>query len=128
MKTTSETTEMSRHIVQTIYKAMASGDVNAVLELIDENIVCYESPSLPYGKAYRGHSELMALFEPVTKYLAIEQLKVDHLIADGENVVAVIRLPIRSSGIEAIVSEHHLVRNGKVVEQRIFFFEPTLVR
>jgi len=128
MNTTSEATEMSRHIVQTIYNAMASGDVGTVLELIDENIVCYESPSLPYGKVYRGHNELKALFEPVNTYLAIEKIKIDYLIADGERVVAVIRLPVRSSGTEMIVSEHHLVRNGKVVEQRIFFFEPTLVR
>ena len=128
MNAASEMTEMSRQIVQSIYDAMASGDVKTVLELIDEDIVCYESPNLPYGRAYRGHAELQALFEPVTKYLAIEQLKIDHLIADGERVVAVVRLPVRSSGIEAIVAEHHLLRNGKVVEQRIFFFEPGLVR
>ena len=128
MKTKSEVTEESRHVVEALYAAAISGDIAAVFSLLDENIVCHESPSLPYGKAYRGHEGLRELFGPLPKYLAMEKIEIDHMVADGENVVVVIRLPVRSTGIETMVSEHHRVRNGKVIEQRIFFFEPTAVK
>lgn len=128
MNTKCDTTTTSRRIVQTLYDFAIAGDIAGVLALLDENIVCHESPSLPYGKVYSGHDGIRVLFEPLVKYLAVEKLAIDHLIADGERVVAVIHLPVRASGIETFVSEHHRVCNGKIIEQRIFFFEPTLVR
>ena len=128
MKTNAELTEESRRIVQTLYDAAMRGDAVAMFGLLDEDFVCHESPSLPYGRTYRGHQGLQELLTPLTQYLVFEELKVDYLIADGERVVAMVRLPVRSTGIETLVSEHNLVRNGKVVEQRVFFFEPTAVR
>ena len=123
-----EVTEASRKVVQSLYAAAISGEIAKVLSLLDEDIVCHESPSLPYGKDYCGHAGLRELFGPLPKYLAMEKIRIDHMVADGENVVVVISLPVRSTGVETMVSEHHRVRNGKVVEQRIFFFEPTAVK
>ena len=128
MNASAETTAASREVVRRMYAAAIAGDVATVLSLLDNAIVCHESPALPYGKVYRGHAGIKELFEPLARYLALEHIAVEHLIADGERVVAVIRVPVRSSGVDTLVSEHHLVRDGKVVEQRIFFFEPTLVR
>lgn len=128
MNADSDSSANSRRIVQALYDAAIGGDVATVLALLDENVICHESPSLPYGKVYRGHDGIKALFQPLTQYLAVEKISVEHLIADGDRVVALIRLPVRATGAETLVSEHHLIRGGKIVEQRIFFFEPTLVR
>ena len=126
--TKDKTTAESLAVVQGLYKAAAAGDVPGVLSMLDENLVCHVSPSLPYGGVYRGHKGIGELFEPLAQYIALESIVFDHIIADGEHVVAVVRVPVRSSGVELWVSEHHLVRGGKVVEQRIFYFDPTLVR
>jgi ketosteroid isomerase-like protein len=128
MVSQSEQSDESREIVRQMYDATIKGDVAAVLALLDDNVVCHESPVLPYGRDYHGAAGIQELFEPLSSYLAVEKITIDSLIADGDHVVAMVRLPVRSSGVELRVAEHHRVRDGKVVEQWIYHFHPTQVR
>jgi uncharacterized protein len=118
----------SKLVVRKMYDAAIAGEVAGVLALLDENAVCHESPALPYGRDYHGAAGIQELFGPLGRYLAVENIVIDSLIADGDQVVAIIRLPVRSSGIEVRAAEHHRVRDGKVVEQWIYFFDPTQVQ
>ena len=99
MKTKSEVAEESRRVVESLYAAAINGDIATVFSLLDEDIVCHESPSLPYGKDFRGHAGMRELFGPLPKYLALEKIKIREFKFEVQFLIN------RLKGRDAIASE-----------------------
>lgn len=108
----------TRRIVESFYKA---GDMAGRFRLMDEKIVIHEPGFLPYGDDYHGHAGFTKLFGIVTEYLEVARLVIDYFVVEGDRAIGVIRVPDKKGG-EVVLAEESVVRNGKIVEMRIFFY------
>ena len=117
----------NKRIIRDAYDAMAGGDVRGFLGVLDEQIEVREPDGLPHGGLYRGLGELKEMFVKAAPVLDVGGMVVDDLVAEEDRVVAVLRIPLRSGGGEALISEHWRLRDGKAVSLRVFWFDPSLV-
>ena len=117
--------EQNKQVVKGAYEGLAGGDVKAFLGVLHPEIEIHEPDALPFGGTYRGTEEILGFMGKAAQVLAPGQLEVEHLVAEGDHVVAVIRLGLQSGG-DARVTEHWLMRDGKAVEVRVFWFDPTV--
>src|SRR5262245_41612082 len=119
------TPEENKKMVRSAYEEMAGGNPAPFLgALHPEEIVLHEPDPLPYGGTYRGHKEIMGFMAQAVEVMDPGRLEIDALIAEGDRVVSLIRLGLKSGG-EALLTEHWVFRDGQAVELRVFWFDPT---
>jgi ketosteroid isomerase-like protein len=117
----------SRDIVAGAYDALAAGNVKGFIGVLDPAIEVHEPPCLPYGGSFSGIQEVLGMFGKAGPYLDSSQMVVEQLVADGDRVVAVLKMPLRDGSGAALMSEHWLLRDGKAVELRVFWEDPTIL-
>lgn len=117
-------TERNRAVVQALYDAGARGDVPALMDHLAEDIVVHEPPFLPYGGRYAGREAFLGMFGEIGNYLDLSAIALEYLVADGQRVIGVLRIPDRATGEPTLLAEQSTLRDGKVVEMRIFYFDP----
>lgn len=123
MSTTANQTEASRRIVEDFYKFVKAGDVAALISLLADEVTIIEPSFLPYGGSHRGIAGFQALFGEVPKLLDVASLKVESIMADGEVATAFLRIRTAKGGDEIQMAERARVRDGKIVEWKIYFHE-----
>jgi ketosteroid isomerase-like protein len=117
-------TAETRRVVTGMYDAAIGGDLAGFFSHIAPDVVTHEPPFLPYGGSYSGLGALMELLgEQVAKHLDIAQPKIDRVVVDGDRAFTVIRLRCQATGEETLLAEEAVVRAGKVVELRVFYFD-----
>lgn len=116
-------TEDSRAIVEKMYASGIAGDIEGMLTLLAEDLVVHEPPFLPYGGDHYGHDGFLALISTIDSHLDMSQVKVDRLIADGPWVVAMMRIPDRTTGADVVLSDELHVSDGIITELRIYFHD-----
>lgn len=116
-------TEANRKLVQGMYDASESGDIAGFMACLDENLVLLEPTYLPYGGRYDGAKSFPALLEKASPYLDVPTLRLESLIADGDVVVALVRVKTVNHDSEVQIAERIRIQNGKVVEMKIYFHE-----
>jgi ketosteroid isomerase-like protein len=116
----------NKQIIADAYDALARGDVRGFLGILDPEIDVREPTGLPYGGAYRGLDELMGMFAKAGPVLDSSRLVVEELTADEDRVVALLVIPLRNGGADALISEHWRMRDGKAVSLQVFWFDPAL--
>jgi uncharacterized protein len=126
VKPDSTKSEESKQIVKAMYEAGVSGDQAVFFRVIHENAEVHEPTCLPYGGSYRGHSAIGSLAIQVGKFLDLSTLKIDYMLAEGDLVVTYVRVKTMS-GNEVEMLEQSRVRDGKIVDLRIFYFDPTVL-
>jgi ketosteroid isomerase-like protein len=117
----------NKQIIQDAYDAMASGNVKGFLGILDPQIEVREPDALPYGGVYRGIDELLGMFAKAAPILDSSRMVVAELIAEGDNVVALLRIPLRDGSGESLICEHWRLRDGKAVQLQVFWFDTGLV-
>jgi uncharacterized protein len=120
--THAEQTSASRKIVEDMYAAGSAGDFEGFFARVSTHVVVKEPAFLPYGGTYRGIDEFKALVGKVAAVLDLRTLTVERLIADGDHVVALVRVST-VDGDEVRLSELSIVRDGSVAEMEIFFHD-----
>ena len=113
----------NRQIVVDFYAAGVRGDLELFVSYLSDDFVLYEPPFLPYGGAYHGRQAMLEGFGKIGEYLDVSGLEVDHLVADGEHVIGILRAPDRATGELVLIAEESTLRDGKIVEMRVFFHE-----
>ena len=117
-------TDETRRVVTEMYEAALGGDMAGFFACIDPEVVTHEPPFLPYGGSYAGIGALMELLAgDVSKHLDITRPKIDRIVADGDRAFTVIRLRCQATGDETVLAEEAVVRSGKVVELRVYYFD-----
>jgi ketosteroid isomerase-like protein len=116
-------TEDSRRFVQAMYDAGSRGDVEGLLSHLAQDVVVREPAFLPYGADYHGHQEFLSLFTKIGKVLDITKIQIDYLVADDDKVIGIIRIPDITTGQTILLAEESILRDGKIVEMRIFFHD-----
>ena len=113
----------SKRIISLMYEAAIKGDAAALGSLLAPDASFHEPPGLPYGGSYSGRDNLVALFGQVAAYLDFSTIEIDYILADGENVVTSLRVRTRTRRTEIRFLEQAIVRNGRVMDLRIFPFD-----
>ncbi len=116
-------TEQNRAIVQAFYDAIIAGDVDGFVAVSAEDMVVHQPSFLPYGATYRGRDTFVGLFDTFARYYDLTKIRCDHLVADGERVFGVMRVPVLTNGQDVLFAEQVVVRDGLVAELRIFVHE-----
>jgi ketosteroid isomerase-like protein len=114
--------------VQQGYAAFARGDVQAVLDMMADDVV-WISPGprnlLPTAGERHGRAQVAEFFSTLNEAEEIERFDPHEFIAQGDKVVALVnyRSRVRATGqtIETELAHVFTMRNGKIAEFREFF-------
>ena len=123
MDNSSTLTEASRKLVQSAYQAAIAGNYSEFFDYFDENAVVHEPRYLPYGGRYEGLANIKAMLVQLGEFMDVATLKIDSLVADGSNVIALIRIKRKLGNAEIQIAEHFVIKNGKAVEMKIYMHE-----
>jgi ketosteroid isomerase-like protein len=90
--------------------------------VLDPEIVCHDFPELPDTGVYRGHQGFLALIANAIEGFDEFKIEPQEFIDAGDQVVVLVRTVGRGklSGADAEVAHVWMVRNGKVVELRLY--------
>jgi len=112
------------------YRAMAEGDVETVLALIDPAITIRQTEQLPWGGRYEGIEGFAEFFGKlrgtITSKVAVEQI-----FEAGNHVVEIGRTrgTVNATGAEFDVAEVHIweLRDGKAVSFHAYIDTPAML-
>jgi ketosteroid isomerase-like protein len=75
-------------ILRAGYEAFGRGDVPAVLEVFDPDIEWTEPEGYPWGRVYRGHGEVLGMFQDAAGQLGPEwKVEPDRFVATEDGVL-----------------------------------------
>lgn len=75
-------------IVREGYEAFGRGDVPAVLAMLDPDIEWVEPAGYPWGRTYRGHDEVVGLFQEAAARLGPDwRVEPDRFVATDDGVL-----------------------------------------
>ena len=117
----------NKQIVNGAYEAMSSGNVRGFLEVLDERVEVREPDGLPHGGTYVGLDELKQMFGKAAPVLDVANLELHELTAEDDRVVALLHIPLRNGGGNALISEHWRLRAGKAIALQAFWFDAGVV-
>lgn len=121
---TGDLSERNKLVVTDMYDAAIGGDLDRLVSHIaDEGFALHEPSFLPYGGTYHEKKGMIEAFGKIAQFLETSELRVDHVVADGEYVFGVLRAPDRATGELVLIAEENILRDGKVVEMRVFMHE-----
>ena len=117
----------TRSIIEKLYRCGKDGDLRGVLALLDEKVRVIEPSFLPYGGTYEGHDSFLKLFALIQeKYFDDSKLTIDYIAVEGPHALVMARAP-GWKGEEVVLAEEVLVRNGRIVEIKIYMHQaPTI--
>ncbi|MGB0955123.1 MAG: nuclear transport factor 2 family protein [Panacagrimonas sp.] len=88
--------------VQEVFARFGRGDVPAILEMLDENVIIdfYGPPTIPYAGHYETKAEARKFFETVLASVNINQFDQHEFIAERDKVVVFghLNLTAKSTG------------------------------
>lgn len=116
-------TEASKQKVLAMYTAAGKGDFATALGCMDENIAVIEPPYLPYGGTYRGKIEFQTLLGKINEFADLSAMKMESVVAEGDTVLVCLQIGDRKTGKALQLVERSIVRDGKIVEMKIFYFD-----
>jgi uncharacterized protein len=105
------------------YAAFASGDIEAVLEFFDDDIVWHTGGNNPISGDYRGKEEVLAhLGRLLQETEGNFKNEVHDILANDEHGVAITNLSAERNGRSMTMRSVHVMhlRDGKVTESWIF--------
>ena len=113
--------------------ALKAGDDDATRALIDPDFVMHEDPSMPYGGIYRGPDGMLTLAKTVWSVWGGAHFELLHQLeeAGGQRMCTVNRFrgtPGKSkTEIEALINEIWTVRDGRMIEGRVWYYDATRI-
>jgi ketosteroid isomerase-like protein len=119
----------TREIVEAMYRALAADDIPGFLDKLASDVAISEPAFLPYGGSYTGRDDFVRSVGPqVSSVLKMSSLVVDRLLVEDDCAIAIVRIEVEATGQQMEVAEELVVRDGKVVQVRVFVHDaPSLV-
>jgi uncharacterized protein len=121
-------------VVKAAHDAFLEGNIEGVLEMLDENIIWTVPQSLPYGGEFNGRQDVAAFFALLTEYYEELELHPTLLLEGADLVMDVGTMKGRSKlgGEEAAFELHYCLvwrmRHGKAIEMEEFSDTAGLLR
>lgn len=63
------------------------------------------------------------LLGKIAKTYDMTKIKADYVVADGERVIGILRMPDLATGEDVLLAEVSVIRDGKAVQMTIFFHD-----
>lgn len=114
-------------IVAGAYAAIGRGDFKGFLAAFDEQIEVREPACLPYGGVAHGIKEAMAMLGNAAPYLDAANMRVESVFGSGDQVTAVLRVPLHGGRGEAEIAELWRLRDGKAIELFVYWADPSIL-
>jgi ketosteroid isomerase-like protein len=118
-------------VVRQVYAAMANGDVEGLLELIDVTCVVTQDPRLPWGGRHAGHDGF-ATFALTLRDAIDSAVTTEAVFAADDEVLQYGRTrgTVRATGTAFDIPEVHrwTVRHGKVVAAHFAIDTPAMLQ
>jgi len=121
MSSATPLTEQNRAIVEGMFAAANSGDIDGVFSYLSEDVTIIEPLFMPFGKTYHGKDEFLGLAQILPNYLDVSKITVHYTIADGDRVAACVGITDVATGELTHFIEQFTIKNGKIVENRVFY-------
>jgi ketosteroid isomerase-like protein len=119
-------------VVRAFYEAAARRDVDAILDLLDPEVVLRAPESLPWGGTFHGHEGVQEFFGKLAEEPVENRREVQEYLDAGDRIIVQLRLFGRAKGgvTETEVPEIHVwtVRSGKLVDLEAIFDTATALR
>lgn len=112
----SEQTERNIELVKKGYEAFASGDIEAVMSLYDDNIEWVQPGQSAISGTYHGKGELGDLLMRLAEKAAV--VKPLRFLADGDTVVVLSESTLAGETSQDV--EVYTIRDGKAVTAQIY--------
>jgi ketosteroid isomerase-like protein len=127
----SENLEAAKNIqmLEIMYARLTSGDLAGFLEGLSDDVISHQSPLLPYGGVYKGKQAIATMLaERILPLLDGSKTKmIAPLMAADDRVISSWTVQAHRTGEVLRLLEHATIKNGKVVELRVFYFDPSLM-
>jgi uncharacterized protein len=114
-------TEAHKELIVTSLEEAIAGDPSKLLAALHPEVVVREPAYLPYGGEYHGPDGFLELQAKAGEILDVSSLEITDAIGEGDRVV--LRMTARFNGApgEVTLTEHWLVRDGKIVDIEVFW-------
>jgi uncharacterized protein len=115
-----------RTLVDRFYAASLAADIDAVANVLAEDVVIIEAPSLPYGGAHTGRPQALALLSQLYSGIDLDSIPPPEVLAGGDRAAAFVEVAFRhpDGGTNVIsVVETFRVRDGRIVEIKPYYFD-----
>lgn len=114
-------TEQNRAIVEAMFAAANRSDIDGVFSYLSDDVTIIEPLFMPFGKTYHGKDEFLGLAQVLPNYLDVSSITVYYTIADGDRVAACVGITDVATGELTRFIEQFTLRDGKIVENRVFY-------
>jgi ketosteroid isomerase-like protein len=123
--TSAEQGQASKAVLEGMFEAFESGNVEEAFGFVDPEIVITYPPSMPMSGEWRGHEGLASLFEEVQDLWKDRTTTVHEIVAQDDRVIVLLTTEgtVHGRRIVMPIAETYRIRDGKVVEGRPFFFD-----
>jgi ketosteroid isomerase-like protein len=115
--------EQNVEIVRKAYAAWERGDIQAIVDLCDPEVVIVQPPEVPDSKSYQGHPGVIATFEDWPKQWDEFQARLGETIdVDERHVVSLCSQTLGARGMSMEVETYflHTLDHGKHVRLDMF--------
>ena len=117
-------------IIERVYDAYASRDVEGLLAILDEDFEIRASEPLPWGGSFKGKDGMMEFIQRISSHVE-SIVDVDEMFEAGDHVIAI----GRSSGKINATGEPYAVRlvdvcelrDGKILSIHIYLDTPAML-
>lgn len=116
--------------VRSVYEAMATRDVDTILDLFADDVTIYQTPELPWGGRRHGRDSVLEFFGALISSIE-SQLTTEKMYAAGDHVVQMGRTrgTVVANGASFDVAEVHIwgVGGGKIVSFEAYIDTPAML-
>lgn len=116
--------EQPREIVKRFYDGGARGEITSFRDSLAEDFELFVPPQLPWGGTF-DKQQYVALLPRVAAVLDFARMTYVSLTAEGDHVVALIRIGVQGTDDFILISEHWDIREGKAIRLLVAYFDPT---
>jgi len=116
--------EQPREIVKRFYAGGARGEITSFRDSLAEDFELFVPPQLPWGGTF-DKRQYVALLPRVAAVLDFARMTYVSLTAEGDHVVALIRIGVQGTDDFILISEHWDIREGKAIRLLVAYFDPT---
>jgi uncharacterized protein len=107
--------------IRKAYEAFAHGDLRMVFATFDPAITWHVPGHSPLSGDFTGHDQIKAFFQRTMELSGgAFRIDVEHVLADGDLVVALVTIHAQRNGTAASFPEVHVwrMKNGRAVQFR----------
>jgi ketosteroid isomerase-like protein len=117
--------EANKAVVRAYYSAFQAGDRSRFAPYLHPDFFAIAPSYVPLGgRRHTAESFRDEVMPHLAKMLDFTRFKYESLVAEADQVIALVSIGIAGTDDSVLISEHWTVRDGKALSLLVLFFEP----